>query len=189
MKIITRDEFLARKKELVEMLKDSIFIYPTDTIYGIGCNAENKDLVSRIRVLKNRLDAPFSVIAPSKEWIKDNCVIDDNANNWISKLPGPYTLILELKNKYVISKNVNLDGDTLGVRMPDNWFTSIVFEIGLPIITTSANISGHNFMTDLTNLDPDLKKDVDLFIDDGPIDCHPSTLVFLDKKEVFMKKR
>ena len=98
MQILTKAELYLRKEFFLRAFKNSLFIYPTDTIYGVGCDALNGVLVDRIRDLKGRYDLPFSVIAPSKEWIREQCVIDERAQEWLDKLPGPYTLILKMKN-------------------------------------------------------------------------------------------
>lgn len=189
METMLKEEFIPRKRVLVKKFRDAVFIYPTDTIYGIGCNAEETDLVERIRNLKRRFDMPFSIIVPSKEWIIENCVIDKTAEKWLEKLPGPYTLIMRLKNKESIAPNVNLNKDTIGIRIPDNWFSKIVSEMGVPVITTSANVSGNDFMTSLDNLSPTIRKGVDFFIDVGEIHGSPSTLVFLNEEEATLKKR
>ena len=63
-----------------------VFIYPTDTIYGIGCDATNEGSVKSIRIVKQRFDKPFSVIAPSKQWILKNFEAN---KSFIDKLPGP----------------------------------------------------------------------------------------------------
>ncbi|GAG45638.1 unnamed protein product, partial [marine sediment metagenome] len=77
---------IIKKKEIeIRKLRNSVFIYPTDTIYGIGCNALNSKLVKRIRRIKKRDNKPFSVIAPSKKWIYDNCEVDRKI---LKKLPG-----------------------------------------------------------------------------------------------------
>ncbi len=189
MEIVNKEEFLAQKRFIIRKLMEAIFIYPTDTIYGIGCNAENKDLVTRLRMLKKRFGMPFSVIPPSKKWVEENCDVDKKAAFWIGKLPGPYTLIMNLKNKKAVANNVNLDGKTLGVRIPNNWFSKIVTEMGVPVVTTSANVSGHNFLTCLDDLDPNLKKGVDIFIEEGVIEGRPSTLIMLDGSKIEITER
>lgn len=189
MEVLNKDEFLNKKRVNLRKLKDSIFIYPTDTIYGIGCDARDDTLVEAIRGIKERFSRPFSVIAPSKDWIRDNCVVNKNVEEWLDKLPGPYTLILKLKDKNMIADSVNMDKDTLGVRIPDNWFTEVVSQLGFPIVTTSANLSGGDFMTSLDNLDRDIERKVDLIVYDGELQGSPSTLVFLDKEKPEIKKR
>ena len=79
MIILTKKEAMFEKDKIVEeMKKGKIFIYPTDTIYGIGCNALISESVGKIRKIKNREAKPFSVIAPSKKWISKNCEIDNS---------------------------------------------------------------------------------------------------------------
>ena len=69
----------------------AIFIYPTDTVYGLGCNAEDIRAVKKLRQIKGT-DHPFSVIAPSKQWIQDR--LNVKFPEFLEKLPGPVTLIM-----------------------------------------------------------------------------------------------
>jgi tRNA threonylcarbamoyl adenosine modification protein (Sua5/YciO/YrdC/YwlC family) len=181
VRIITKEE-LEKDKALIHKLKKSVFIYPTDTIYGIGCNATDKNLVQKIRDLKNNQNRPFSIIIPKKEDIETYCNISKKNLQWLDKLPGRYTFILDVKEDF-FSENVNLGSGTIGIRYPDNWFTKIVEKMKVPIITTSANKSGENFMTSIEGLDNDIKMHVDFIIDDGEIDGQPSTIIDLTKEE------
>ncbi len=189
MNVLNKDEFTHKGPLMKKKLKDSVFIYPTDTIYGIGCDATNSVQVERIRQIKERYDMPFSVIAPSIQWIEDNCVITAKAKEWFRKLPGPYTLIMKLKNKDAVVEGVLLGLDSIGVRMPDNWFTKFVSDMKVPVVTTSANKSGDDFMTGIDNLNKEIKLEVDYVIEDGELNGKPSTLVFLNKDEVELKER
>ncbi|MFH2028013.1 MAG: Sua5/YciO/YrdC/YwlC family protein, partial [Nanoarchaeota archaeon] len=127
MQTLSKDEFDVKKDILLIKIKQgALFIHPTDTIYGIGCNAKNNDAVSKIREIKKQHTSPFSIIAPSKDWIIENCEIKDEHKIWLDKLPGPYTLILRLRNKEAIAANVNLNIDTVGIRIPDHWFSKVV---------------------------------------------------------------
>ena len=182
MRILTREEINVEKKTLMEIIFDgAVFIYPTDTIYGLGCNALKSVSVKKIRDIKNRAQNPFSVIAPSKQWIFDNCIVGEKAIEWIEKLPGPYTLILKVKNS-AVAKEVNLNLNTLGVRIPNHWFSSFVEELEVPIVTTSANKAGSNFMTSLDNLDLDIKNNVDFIIYEGEKKGSPSKIIDLSGK-------
>mgnify|MGYP001589609861 CR=1 FL=1 len=178
MEIITKTELQLRFAEIAERIKQgAVFIYPTDTIYGIGCNALDKKAVDKIRELKERQTNPFSIIAPSKDWITTNCVINKEAKEWISKLPGPYTVVLKLKNKNAIAKSVNSGEDTIGVRIPQHWLSAVVYELGIPIVTTSANRSGRSFMTSLDDLDSAIHDGVDFIIYEGEKKGKPSKIV------------
>ena len=183
MRVLSKEEFEQEKDIIRNRLKEKniVFIYPTDTIYGIGCNALNKEAVDRVRKIKRRSSNPFSVIAPSKEWIAENCRVNENAKEWIKKLPGPYTLILKTK-KQCVAKNVAPGLKTLGIRIPDHWFSGFVKEMNIPIVSTSANISGNGFMTSLEDLDEDIKSKVDFIVYEGPKKSKPSKIVDLTDK-------
>jgi len=134
-------------------------------------------------------EKPVSVIAPNKQWIIDNCIVNDKVKEWLEKLPGAYTLILKMKNKKCVAKNVNFGTDSLGVRIPDHFISQFCSELGKPIVTTSANICGHKNMTCLDDLDSGISDKVDFVIDDGKLEGSASTIVFLDKEEVSVKER
>ena len=185
MKVFYKTELKENEAELAEKIsKGAVFIYPTDTIYGLGCNALDQKAVQKIRILKERPTNPFSVIVPSKEWITENCIVTLEAKSWISKLPGPYTLVLELKNKPAVAKNVNLEKDTVGVRIPNHWFSEVVQKLGFPIVTTSVNYSEKPFMTCLEDLDPVLKSGVDFIIYEGEKKGRPSKIINLVEGKV-----
>ncbi len=156
------------------VLEEKVFVYPTDTIYGLGCDATNFKAVNKIRNLKNRDKNPFSIAAPDKEWIKENCFAKS-----LDRLPGPYTLILK-KRKDCVADNVSFN-NTLGVRIPDNWFKDVVKELKIPIVSTSVNLTGEKPMRELK----DLKLKVDFIIYEGKLNNNPSTII-TDKK---IKKR
>lgn len=158
----------------------AVFIYPTDTIYGLGCDATNEESVKMIRDIKFRdKDTPMSVIAPSVEWIKENCVVDDEL---IEKyLPGPYTLILKKKDADFL-KHVS-SNDSLGVRIPDCEFTEVVKKAGVPFITTSVNVPGESFAVKLSDIDHDILDMAEIVIGVGKLDGRPSTLI-VDGKEI-----
>ncbi len=189
MRLFIKEEVDLNKEKVLNFIEDSVFIYPTDTIYGLGCNALREDLVNKIREIKERPEQPFSVIAPSKRWIYQNCNVPRKAVKWVNKLPGPYTLIFYLKNKNAIADNVNKNLPSIGVRMPKNWFSELVSELNIPIVTTSANITGGNFMTSLDDLDDRIKKKVDYVFYDGEKKGRPSELIDFTKIKITRKKR
>lgn len=185
MDLLSKDEFqLQRTRRLSEIRNGVLFIYPTDTIYGIGCDATNAAAVQRIRALKDRPTNPFSVIAPSKEWIRENCDVMPLAEKWIAKLPGPYTLVLPLRNPSCVAQEVLGDVTTLGVRIPKCWTTKIAEELGTPIVTTSVNKAGKEFLTDPEQLAPEFRDAVAFCIDEGLLKGRPSTVINLAGEEV-----
>lgn len=185
METLTKTELRMRFAEIAERIRNgAVFIYPTDTIYGIGCNALDKKAVDKIRRLKERPTNPFSIIVPSTEWITENCVIPKEGKEWLAKLPGPYTLVLKLKKKNAIAKSVNQGEETIGVRIPDHWFSGVIREWGIPIVTTSANRSGRPFMTSMEDVDLLIKDGVDFIIYEGEKKGRPSKIVNLVEGKV-----
>lgn len=191
MRVINKEELKLHQDQILRELYDgAVFIYPTDTIYGIGCDAQNGESVRKIRKVKGRNEMPFSVIAPNKQWIYDNCEVSDEARKWIEeKLPGPYTLILKLRNKKAVSKHVNKGIDTLGVRIPDHWCSKAVSMANIPLVTTSANVTGENFMTSLDNLNPRIRAHMNFIIYEDELKGRPSKIVDLTKENVEVKER
>ena len=187
MRVINKDE-LKLEPHLVKELKQSIFIYPTDTIYGIGCDATNQELVAKVREIKKNFEQPFSIIIPNKSMIYEFCETTEKTKEYVDKLPGPYTLILKVKKKFV-ADNVNPGNSTIGIRIPNHWFYNYVKKMKVPIITTSANVTGGDVMTTIEDLDPEIEKKVDFIIYDKELKGSPSTLVHLNKEEVEVKER
>jgi L-threonylcarbamoyladenylate synthase len=170
------------EEELIKLIKEGkVFVYPTDTVYGLGCNALNEESVSRIKLIKAReKEKPLSVIAPSKEWIKEHLVTDKID---IDKyLPGPYTLILWKKEKNFMF-NVS-PTDTLGVRIPNNDFTKLVEKAGVPFITTSVNLSGEKPAASLFEVKTEILSNVDIVLDGGTLQGTPSTIIMPDGEEL-----
>ena len=168
-------------KQIIQNIKQGkIFIYPTDTIYGIGCEATNIKSANKIKQIKKRdKDKPLSIIVPSITWIKQNCIIPKELT--ISKyLPGPYTLILKKKNPNYL--NHISSTDSLGIRIPKNPFTKIIQKSKLPFITTSVNISTQPPLTNPKNLNLQIKNKVDIIIDKGTLSGKPSTLIINGKE-------
>ena len=180
MEVFTRTELRLRQQEIIAKIKaGSLFIHPTDTIYGIGCNALLSSSVQKIRTLKERPTTPFSIWVPSLQWIQDNCILSPEGNEWLKKLPGPYTLILPLKDKNIVTSNLAPGLNAIGIRYPDHWFSKIVEAVGVPIVTTSANKHGKPFMTSLVNLDTEIEQGVEFMIYEGPKEGKPSKIIDL----------
>lgn len=156
-----------------------VFCYPTDTIYGLGCDATNQASVDRIRSIKKRNESPFSVIVPSLEWVKSHCLVTSAASEWIKKLPGPYTLILPLRPGFSLGPAVHGSTAALGIRIPDHWFTPIIQESRRPFITTSVNVHKYPHLTDPRALSEAMRQNIDILIEDGPLPSTASTIVDL----------
>ena len=168
---------ISRSEIVKAIVSGKVFIYPTDTVYGLGCDATNGRAVSRIKDIK-KSRGPFSVIAPGKEWILDNCII--TSHSMLKKLPGPYTFILKMKGK-AISTEVSVK--TVGVRIPDHPFTEIVSEAGVPFVTTSVNMSGETPVWTTKGLPDHIERKVDIAVHDDILNNPPSTIYDLTGKK------
>jgi tRNA threonylcarbamoyl adenosine modification protein (Sua5/YciO/YrdC/YwlC family) len=158
-----------------------IIIYPTDTVYGLGCDITNQKAVEKIIRLKGlkAKEAHFSFICSDLSHIADFAKVSNPTFKLIKKnLPGPFTFILPGMNKvpdYFISKR-----KTVGIRIPDNQISiEIVKALGNPIMTTS--IKDDDDVVEYTT-DPELIHEryqdiVDIVIDGGYGDNIPSTVV------------
>jgi len=160
------------------ILKGKIFIYPTDTIYGLGCNAENQESVKKIKKIKTRdSEKPLSIIAPSISWIKEHCIFDEILEKY---LPGPYTLILEKLRPGFLS-HVS-PTSTLGIRIPKNEFCDRIRNIGKPFVTTSVNLSREPFATSIDSISKEIKDKVDIIQEaKEKLSGKPSTLIINGK--------
>jgi L-threonylcarbamoyladenylate synthase len=157
-----------------EIKAGKIFIYPTDTLYGLGCDATNEKAVQKIREIKKRDQKPFLIIAPNLDWIKNNC--EFNHKQELNKLPGPYSFIIKLKSN-IVAKSVLGDKQTLGVRIPDCEMSNI---IQTPFVSTSVNLTGQPSAITLEDIPEQIKNQVDYIIKANKfILGKPSTIIDL----------
>jgi len=183
MEILTRYELELNRREFINRIKKgAVFIHPTDTIYGLGCNALDEKAVKKIRKIKGSgPNKHYSIWVPSLDWIKKNCQSSKELDKWLKELPGQYTLIIKT-NKNIFSIEVT-PNKTIGIRHPDHWMKDIIKELGLPIITTSANKTGEHFMTSIEDLNPEIKRELDFIIYEGNKKARPSKIVNLIEGE------
>ena len=179
MKIINKQDFFFNLNFYKsEILNGKIFIYPTDTIYGLGCILSNQNSIQKIFLMKKRdKNKPLSIIIPNKNWIYRNCNFFEIHKKYIAKLPGKYTLILNLNKEYLKKHPNSLN--SIGVRIPDNWFSKIITELNIEFITTSVNLSNEPNLTNISDLNIDNFKYVDYFIDEGVLNNESSSIIDL----------
>ncbi len=162
--------------------KGGLVIFPTDTIYGLGCGIRHIKAVTRIAKLKGikKDKANFSMILNNLSMLADfTKPIDNHIFRIMRKnLPGPFTFILEANNS--VPKIFQSKKKTIGIRIPDNpIITTIISEMGSPVITTS--IRDEDEIIEYTT-DPELIYEkyenlVDIVIDGGHGDNEASTIV------------
>lgn len=163
------------------ILAGGVVIYPTDTIYGLGCDAFSKDAIQRVaRIKKREAVKPFSFICQDVAQISEFAFVSNWAYKLMNRLlPGPYTFILEARKTNLPKKMVG-KRNTVGVRIPDNVICRKLVELaGRPLVTTSVNISGDEPVEDLADIPEDQAGFVDAAISVGPLRSGPSTVVDL----------
>ncbi|MDP2839322.1 MAG: L-threonylcarbamoyladenylate synthase, partial [Syntrophales bacterium] len=168
-------------RRAVEILRGGgIVIYPTDTVYGMGCDLFNKRGIERIYEIQRRdRKQPLSYICADLKDISRYARVSDDAYKIMKRLlPGPYTFILEasrLVPKIILPKRL-----TTGIRVPDNRICqALVAEMGSPVISTSVKDGEGEFLSDPRMIEELFGKRVDMIIDGGIIAAAPSSVVSL----------
>lgn len=170
-------------QQVVDVLKKGgLVIYPTDTVYGLGCDITNQkaiERIARIRGLKPE-KANFSFICYDLSHISDYIKPIDNETFRVIKkaLPGPFTFIFNASK--MVPKMLSSNKKTVGIRVPDNNIArTIVKTLGNPIISTSIRDEDEikEYSTDPELIYEKFKDLVDLVIDGGYGDNEPSTVV------------
>lgn len=170
-------------QQVVEVLKKGgIIIYPTDTVYGLGCDITQPKAIERIAKLRGiKLEkANFSFICHDLSHISDFIKPIDTATFRVLKkaLPGPFTFIFNANNQ--VPKLLNSNKKTVGIRVPDNNIARcIVKELGNPILSTSIHDEDDiiEYATDPELIYEKYQTQVDLVIDGGYGDNIASTVV------------
>ncbi len=173
---------------VVEILKQGgVIAYPTDTTYGIGCDIFNKKGVKQIYQIKQRDPRkPFSFICADLSDAARYCQVSNFAFKTMKRnLPGPFTFVLEATR--LVPDLLTTRQKTVGIRIPDNPIAlAIVRELGHPLVTTSANVSGEEPLHDPADIDSRLGRMLDVVIDGGVLLGEPSTVISLidDRVEI-----
>jgi len=157
-----------------------IIAYPTDTIYGMGCDLFNIKAIRKLYAAK-RLDErrALSVICRDLKDVSEYAVMSNFSFEILKRyLPGPYTFVL--KAKKIIPKLLMTDRKEVGIRIPDHPVPpALAGLMGRPIINTSAKVSGGEALSDPKDIERAFKGVVDAVVDGGIIVSEPSTVVRL----------
>ncbi len=165
----------------VEVLRhDGVIVYPTDTIYGLGCDVTSKAAVERIRRIKGR-DArkPMSFVCADLVQASRYGQVSNFAHRILKRfLPGPYTFVLAATRE---TPRVLLSGQkTVGIRIPDHPVPlALVEQLGNPVVSTSANESDEDVVTNPADLEQVFGHRVDLIMECGMLPVLASSVVSL----------
>lgn len=166
---------------VVDLLRQGgVIAYPTDTIYGIGCDITNKKAIERVYQIKQRpKHKPFSFICSDLKNISHYAKVSNYAYKTMRRLlPGPYTFILEGSNQ--VPKMMLTKRKTAGIRVPAHPICqSLIDTMGNPVISTSAATPEGELFSEPWLIDDYFGKRIDLVIDGGPVPGEPSSVVSL----------
>ena len=145
-----------------------LVVYPTDTLYGLGSDAENRAAAERLAKVKGR-EGPFSVMVGHREQLEEYGLVSPQiADKFINMLPGPYTILLPPRHPEQLSPLVKGAGGKVGFRVPRHPFIQEAFQLakGL-VITTSVNHAGRPPLQDPAAIQDQFEEQIDLLIDSG----------------------
>ena len=182
MKVNCQDKGIKKAVEIIE--NGGVIIFPTDTVYGIGCNPYDANAVKKIYEIKSREKIKsLPVLVSSIEIVKQISIIDEFTEKIIKKYwPGPLTLILKLKDKN-LKESLNLE-DKIAVRIPNSVCTLKLLNKCNLLVGTSANVSGDSSFTDPQECMKNVKN-YDIFVDGGTITSKgESTIIEIENEKI-----
>jgi L-threonylcarbamoyladenylate synthase len=153
-------------KKAIEVLKNGgIILYPTDTVWGIGCDATNEDAVKKIYTLKGREDSKSMLVLLENPNRINSYVheVPEIAWDLIDAADKPMTIIYpEAKN---LAKNLIADDNSIGIRLTEERFSSdLIQRFRKPLVSTSANISGETSPSNFSEISDKIKEGVDYIV-------------------------
>ena len=168
-------------KQVTTLLEnDGVIIYPTDTVYGLGCSIFSKKAMRRIAQIKkvNPNKKPLTIICTNTSHIQEYAqgIPNDVFKVMRRLLPGPYTFIF--KASRIIPKIMLTPRSTVGIRWPDHPIAqSIVETLGHPILSSSLRLSEDELYDDPSELHDHYENQVDAVVDGGVIYAENSTII------------
>lgn len=173
-------------RKVVDALQsDAIIIYPTDSVYALGCSLRSPRAIERLRRMKGKEAGAFTVIFENLAQIAEYCRVDNTAFRILKRnLPGPFTFVLTALSN--VPDKALEKRRTIGVRIPGNAVPrAIVSALGCPLITTSVKDDDQvvEYTTDPELIHERYGKEVAMVIDGGVGDNVPTTVVDLTGDE------
>lgn len=179
---------------VAELERGNVILYPTDTIWGLGCDATNVEAVHKIdRVKKRKIDKNYIVLVDSLDMLKDYIAyIPTKARNLIDYHSRPLTIIYD-QPKNLPEELLAADGSVAIRVTKDEFCQELIASFGKPIVSTSANISGEPYPSSFADMDKRIIDNVARVADyrrEEEIKAAPSTIVKIEegKDLIFIRK-
>ncbi len=177
------------QKSLEILKKGGIILYPTDTIWGIGCDATNFSTVKRIYEIKKREDSKSMLI------LVDSI---DRLYEYVNEVPSIAINLLEVNDKPMtiiypnaknLAQNLLAEDGSIGIRVADDEFCKqLIYKLRHPIVSTSANISGENSPKNFSKISETIKQSVDYVVNwrqNEKKEAQPSSIIKLEVNGTF----
>ena len=182
---LLKENYLQKAKDIIE--NDGVIAFPTDTVYGLCCNAFSSEAIEKIYQLKGREHTKALIIMIPQNYDISNLVknVSEIAKRLMQNFwPGALTIIFESKN--ILPKNATGGLTTVGVRIPDNQIAlELINYLNIPLCTTSANISGEQSPIYANEVLKYFDGKLELVIDGGVCDKKiPSTICDATKEDI-----
>ena len=182
LKVTCNKEGIEKASQIIN--QGGIVVFPTDTVYGIGCDPYNKDSVRKIYEIKSRkISKPFPVLVYSKDIAERIAFFDEFTKKIVERFwPGPLTVILKLTDEN-LKESLNIT-DKIAIRVPNHKCTLELLKKCNFLVGTSANISGHSSFTNPDECFNNFRK-YDVFVDGGIITSKSeSTIIEIENEEI-----
>jgi L-threonylcarbamoyladenylate synthase len=170
---------------VAELTAGRLVVYPTETVYGLGCDPFDETAVKRIYMAKRRpFDMAMSIMVKDLHMMEEVAQLDDRARVLVTKfMPGPLTIIVTKRQS--VPDILTASTNEIGLRIPDNPVALDLIEEFGPLVTTSANVHSHKSPLTCQDAVDDLGGSVSVYLDGGPtIIGSPSTIVQLGEREI-----
>jgi L-threonylcarbamoyladenylate synthase len=177
-------------RNCIKVLREGgTILYPTDTIWGIGCDATNEIAVAKIYTMKKRNEEKSMIALVANEWMLEQYVqeVPKAAFDFIENMEKPLTIIYP--NAINLAKNLVSDDGTVGIRIiRDAFCAQLIQQFKKPIVSTSANISGQSAPNSFNDIDEEIISGVDYVVNLRQHEMNqnkPSTIIKIELNGVF----
>ncbi|MBQ7529722.1 threonylcarbamoyl-AMP synthase [bacterium] len=177
MEIMTYTDNQAVDRAVEILQNGGVVIYPTDTLYGMGCDFQNSQAISKVyNIKKISKRKPLSLLCKDLDQISQYAQLSNSAFRLLKKLlPGPYTFILPAT--HAVPKILMNNQRKVGIRVPDNPIClEIIERLGSPLLSTSAIYEGDTDDNDPQEIQKQYR-DADLLIDSGILEYSQSSVI------------
>ncbi|PCJ83421.1 MAG: threonylcarbamoyl-AMP synthase [Flavobacteriales bacterium] len=153
------------KKAVEVLLSGGTIIYPTETVWGMGCDATNEDAISKIFKIKNRAQSNSLVALVSSENMLNQYININNLNDWELNIYNDKILTIIFPCATGLSKNILAEDKSAAIRITTDVFCKkLIKKFGKPIVSTSANLSGEQPAKSLASINPAILGKVDYVV-------------------------